>query len=631
MSTQPADVNDTVRQAMAHHQAGRLDEADALYTQALQVRPDHAVALHYSGAIAFYRGNHAQAIERIGRSVAIEPTGQSLLNLAIVLAAAGQLEPAVSTCRAVLRLEPDNVRALTELAQALKNLGRNGEAIEVFEKLSRLMPNEVDVFAQCGHLLQKEYLHGNAIGYYQRALELKPDYGAVWNNYGQVLQNLGKLEPALQAFRRAMELEPAHAGVHSNYLFGLLMDPDCPPERYLAEARRFGERYSNDVRPYTSWQVGQAGSEAAPLRVGLVSGDLKSHPVGFFLESVLAQLDPTRVQVVAYATRTLTDEVTTRLRRYFSEWHAIDELDDDAAARKIHDDGIHVLIDLSGHTGGNRLPVFARKPAPVQASWLGYSASTGMPSIDWLVVDPVSVPAVSRDLYSEKLWYLPETRLCLTPPTAIDDLPPTPLPALANGYVTFGNFQAMQKISPVVLAAWGRVLDRLPTARLRIQNRELSSGPVRDVFMKRMATLGLPVDRVQLEGGMPRRGYLVAHNGIDILLDTFPYPGGTTTCEALWMGVPTVTLAGRTMSSRHGMAMLEPAGLGDWVASSPEQYLEIAVTRARDLESLATLRAGLRERVRHSPLFDAPRFARNLEQALYGMWRGTSAPVAGGC
>jgi len=284
----------------------------------------------------------------------------------------------------------------------------------------------------------------------------------------------------------------------------------------------------------------------------------------------------------------------------------------------IHTDGVHVLIDLSGHSTQNRLPVFAWKPAPVQVSWLGYFATTGLAEMDYLLADEVGVPEKLQDQFTESIWYLPDTRLCFTAPSVALDV--NPLPALSGDSITFGCYQNLTKVGPEVLATWGKIFAALPEARLHIQCKQLAEPSQREHLAQQLKQHGITPERVSMHGAIQRDDYLKSHAEIDLILDTFPYPGGTTTCEALWMGVPTVTLAGNSMLARQGASILTAAGLGDWVATSREDYIAKAIEMARDKDRLATLRDNLRKQVLASPLFDAQRFARNFEDALWGIW-----------
>jgi predicted O-linked N-acetylglucosamine transferase (SPINDLY family) len=385
----------------------------------------------------------------------------------------------------------------------------------------------------------------------------------------------------------------------------------------LSEAQRYGAMVAQKVTArFTTWQC-----EPMPprLRIGIVSADLVSHPVGWFLESILAQLDQSRIELIAYSNNPREDDLTTRIKPYFSAWKSLCTLNDQDAAQLIHQDAVHVLLDLSGHTGKNRLPVFAWKPAPVQVTWLGYFATTGVAEMDYLLADKTGVPEAQHINFSEAIWYLPDTRLCFTPPHT--NLPVASLPSLTHDFVTFGCFQNLAKISDEVLIAWGRILAALPNARLRLACKQLGDVTVAARLTERLRQQGIAPARVTMHGSVSRAAYLAAYAEVDMLLDTFPFPGGTTTCEALWMGVPTLTLAGDTLLSRQGASLLTAAGLLDWIAMSEADYVAKAVHFASDLPKLATLREELREQVRASPLFDAPRFAKHFEQALWGMWQ----------
>ncbi|MGA8146228.1 MAG: tetratricopeptide repeat protein [Gallionellaceae bacterium] len=342
-----------------------------------------------------------------------------------------------------------------------------------------------------------------AITVYRRTLLLKPDYADAHNNLGLALQDHGDLDAAIECYRKALALNPDHGQAHSNLLLLMSFHTGCTPGDYLAEAKRYGEKVLAQARPYTRWRIPVAG-QGARLRLGLVSGDLCAHPVACFLESFLMHYDPARFELVAYSTSTREDPVTARLKPHFAAWNVIAGLSDEAAARKMHGDGIHILLDLAGHTAHNRLPLFAWKPAPVQASWLGYFASTGVPGMDYLLADPVSIPASLREFFTETVWYLPETRLCFTPLADAARLPVAALPAERNGYATFGSFQRLPKLNDDVLALWGRVFREIPNARLRIQNKQMSCASTREHLLQRLSASGIAPERVTIIGLAPR-------------------------------------------------------------------------------------------------------------------------------
>jgi protein O-GlcNAc transferase len=334
----------------------------------------------------------------------------------------------------------------------------------------------------------------------------------------------------------------------------------------------------------------------------------------------LSHFDPARLELIAYPTYHEQDELTARIRPYFSAWHPLFGKSDAAAARLIHADGVHVLIDLSGHTKHNALPVFAWKPAPVQVTWLGLPATTGVAEMDYVLGDPHALPPEFESHFSEAVWRMPDSCLCLAVPASPVQV--DPLPALAAGYVTFASFNNLTKMTDAVVAVWARILKAVPDSRLLLKTKQLSDPGVCEKTRQRFAACGIAPDRLVLGGTLASRDdHLAAYNKVDIALDTFPYPGVTTSVEALWMGVPVLSLRGDRFMSRTATSIARNAGLPGWVAADEDDYVARAVAFASDLGRLAALRAGLRQQVLASPLFDAPRFARNFEDALWGMWQ----------
>ena len=356
--------------------------------------------------------------------------------------------------------------------------------------------------------------------------------------------------------------------------------------------------------------------------MGLLSGDLHDHPVGYFVEGILSQLtsNPSaKLVLIAYHNHFYTDALTVRIKACCQGWHSTMGVSDEALSKRIRDDGIDILIDLSGHTARNRLPLFAWKPAPVQVSWLGYFATTGVAAIDYLIADPWTMPETEEAYFTEKIWRLPETRLCFTPPDV--DVEVSPLPALSNDYITFGCFNNLAKMNDDVVALWARVLASVPGSRLFLKAKQFKDVSTQQNTIERFAAHGINADRLILEGFESREKYLAAYHRIDIALDPFPYPGGTTSVEGLWMGVPVLTLAGERFLSRQGVGILMNAGLSEWVAADIDDYVTRAMSHSAGLQRLAALRKGLRQQVLVSPVFDAPRFARHFEAALRGMWQ----------
>lgn len=610
---------------------GKLDEAVTSYHKALVLRPGYAEAHNNLGNTLQLQGRLSEAIQSYRKALALDASNAEAHNsLGTALKDQGRQEEAITCYRTALALRPDYVDAYGNLGSLFLAYGKLDEAIQNYRKVIELRPEYAEAYNNLGNPLHSQGKLSEAAACFSKAVELRPDFAEAYNNQGNVFLDQGKLDAAIASYRKAISIRPDYILAHDNLLMAITHHPDYSSEQYLAEAHRYGDLVAARAKPYAQWQVAPPGSEVLPsLRVGLVSGDFKSHPVGFFLEGMLAHLNPARIELVAYSTVPKEDALTVRIKPRFSAWNLVAGLSDEAVANKIHADGIHILIDMAGHTAHNGLPVFAWKPAPVQVSWLGYWASTGVSGMDYLLADRVSVPEHSQESFTESVFCLPDTRLCFTPPAESENFPVSALPQMRNGYITFGSFQKLGKMNEGVLALWGRVFRALPEARLRLQNRQMNCPVAREQLLSRLASFGINSERVTIEQETPRDGYLAAHADVDIILDTFPFPGGTTTCEALWMGVPTLTLAGDSLLGRQGAGLLNCVGLSDWVASSKDEYVNLAVSHATDMPRLEQLRADLRQKALDSPLFDGVRFAVNLENALQEMWQQTAPPGRG--
>jgi protein O-GlcNAc transferase len=651
---QPASAEEWRKRGNAHLNSGNLDEAADCYRRGVEVNPDDSICYSNLGYALGELGQAAESQEMLLKAVELNPADFDAHYLLGNLARArGEWLQAIARYREALKAKPDFDLCRRELCISLAQAGQIREAREAleqgpafavdsadfyyfrgnlhlaadefddalanFRQADKLQPRDASILINLGVAQLKRRDVFPALETYRSILEFEPDNVQAHANMAIAYQQSSQLDQAIQSYRYALELNPEFLNAHQNLLFALTYVPDLPAAEYLRTARQYGERVAARAKRFTHWNCPPAGGTRRPLRVGFVSGDLRSHPVGMFLENILAQVDPAKLELVAYSSTVTEDVVTGRLKSLFSEWHSIATLADEALAQKIHSERIDILVDLAGHTGLNRLSVFAWKAAPLQVSWLGYWASTGVAEIDYILVDPVSAPESDGPSFSERLWHLPDSRLCLSPPVTSRPIEVTQLPALRNGFVTFGSYQILNKISDVTLAAWSLVLARMPSARLRIQSLPLAFPDAVANMRQRLTAAGFDIARVDLHGGAPREDYLGSYGEVDLVLDTFPFPGGTTTAEGLWMGVPTVTLAGHSLLARQGESMLRCAGLADWVARSEQEFVEIALKHANDLDALAELRAGLRSRALASPLFDAARFARNLENAFAAM------------
>lgn len=537
-------------------------------------------------------------------------------NLGNALQMAGRHAKATAAYARALHLAPQDAEIHANLGAALHALGQYRDALERYRRALEIAPDYADAHYNLANTQAAlGELHAAAASY-RRAVILAPQHAAALHNLGNTLRELGQIEAAIAAYRQALHVAPDFAEAQSGLLFACNLLPDFPPAAMLAEARRYGELAARHAQPRQSWP--NTPKPHRCLRIGLVSGDLRRHPVGYFLENVLAALTGSRLKFFAYANSPGGDDLSKRLRATCHGWREVAEISDARLAEQIAADRIDILIDLAGHTAANRLPLFAWKPAPVQVSWLGYFATSGVAAIDYLLADPWTLPEREEAAYSEKIRRLPETRLCFSAPH--HDIPVAPLPVLSNGYRTFGCFNNLAKMTPAVVALWARILKAAPDSRLFLKSHQLDDPAERRATRQRYAAHGIATERLILEGQSPRAEYLAAYRRVDIALDPFPYAGATVSAESLWMGAPLLTLAGRSMVSRQGVGILMNAGLPDWIAKDTDDYLAKALHHAADLPRLAALRKGLRQQVLASPLFDAARFARHFEEALRGMW-----------
>ncbi|WP_175735452.1 tetratricopeptide repeat protein [Burkholderia ambifaria] len=529
----------------------------------------------------------------------------------------GEYEESLRLCRHAIELDPELADAYNFLGLAYHNLDRMAASELSHRHAIDLNPDDADAHHNLAAALFRLDKLDEAMSEYRIAQELGVDPVKIQLTLGDILWAKRDFAGAVAAFREAVEHDPHRA--YARLLFNMSSSPAFAPEEWVVDAQRYGDYLARDARLLSHDREQRAlQARGRPLRVGFVSGDLRQHPVGIFLESVLAHLDRTRIEPHAYVTFVVEDDVTARLKTGFASWKKLTCLNRDQAARMIHDDGIDVLVDLAGHTNWSGLPVFAHRPAPVQASWLGFFATTGCRAIDYFIGDPHTLPADEAHHFVEQPWHLPDSYLCFTPPAY--DVAVGPLPMATNGGVTFGCFGKLTKISDDVIALWSRLLHALPDARLMLKAHELGASDLNRATLERFARHGIGAHQLILEGGSPRAEYFNAYNRIDIALSPFPYPGGTTTAEALWMGVPVIGMKGGRFVTHICESLLHAAGMGDWIAADEDAYLAKAIAFARDRDALAALRATLRERTLASPLCDAARFARNLEDAFHGMW-----------
>ncbi|MDR3476305.1 MAG: tetratricopeptide repeat protein [Devosia sp.] len=574
----------------------QLEAAAAKYREAAALKPDHAGAHLGLAEVLARLGQHGLAADNFRAAAYVRPSARAYAGLARELVALERPDEAIDACRTGLRLA-DEPGLRQEIEALLVSLGGAVDAAESGKTLSDLERDEAQ---------------------YRIAVGATPGNPVALANLASALSTLGRLEEAVGYYRQAIEARPDYFFAWSEYLFTINYLGDLGVAEMAAEARRYGELVETRIPPRPH-HPNDTNPERR-LKVGLVSGDLHAHPVGRFLEAVVAAIDPATIELVVYHNAALTDQLTESLKASMPNWHQIERLSDAELADRIFADGIDILLDLSGHTAHNRLLVFAAKPAPVAASWIGYFATTGLRAIDYVLATRWVIPDDETGQWVERPWHLPETYLCFSPPRL--HVPLAPPPAFANGYVTFGSANNINKLNDRTAACWAEVLKAVPASKLLLRSRPLKDAAVAEQVRARFEALGIAPDRLLLSAAENDYGrHLGRYNDVDIALDPFPYAGGTTTVEALWMGVPVLTLRGDRYVAHMGENILHNLEMPDWIAADIADYVAKAQAFAAAPEALAAQRQNLRHRLMVSPLCDAPRFARNFETACRGMWR----------
>jgi predicted O-linked N-acetylglucosamine transferase (SPINDLY family) len=565
-----------------------IDAAADAYAQAVRANPRHAEAHSNLGVIHQMRGDMTAAAEAYHRAIELQPSyAPAHNNLGLLRKTEGKLDEAIAAYRQSLALQPEYPAALKNLALVLQMKGDPDQSMECYRKAIAMAPND-------------------PTGY---------------DGMGNVLRTCGRLDEALACFDRAISLQPSNAIWHSQRLFTLLFHPRVDDAELLRESRHWNDLHAQPLRhliyPHTNDKVPDRR-----LRVGYISPNFNDHVLAFFHSTLFRNHDRRTVELVCYNVGR-TVPFTLTMRGYADLWRDCQLMDDDRLAGQIRADRIDILVDLTMHMGGNRLLLFAQKPAPVQVTWSAYPGTTGLEAIDYRLTDPYLDPPGQHDQnYSEKSIRLPDTFWCYDPLQV--DLPFTELPALRQGHVTFGSMNNICKVNPEVLRMWSAVLEKVETSRMVIL---ADPGEYLQGMLAVLVKEGVDPRRVEFVPRRERREYLQLYNRLDIILDTFPYNGHTTTLDALWMGVPVVTRVGQRVVSRAGLCLLSNLGLGEMAAHGSEEFVTIAAALAADLPRLASLRATLRDRIAGSPLMDGARFARNVETAYRQMWRtwcGTS-------
>ena len=602
--------------AYQHFRDGRLAEAEHACRQALAADPRHVHSLYLMGMIAGEADRVEESLKWFDQTLASSPDfAQAHGGRGVVLASLNRLEEAEQALRRSLELNPRQMETWFALGNLKAEQNEHYPAFEAFLQVLQIDPHNAQAWTNMGLALQRVGKLDDALAAFERARSLMPAVAGIHFQLASTLLALGLTDEAVASCRRALELDPCFVQTHSNLLLFMTYQAGGSAADRLAAHKAWDRVHSEPLTPYSPVYVNERDPERR-LKIGYVSGDFHEHPVGWLLANVLPAHDRAKVEVFCYACEVIEDDVTVRLKVAADHWRDITALSNESVAGRVREDGIDILVDLAGHTGKHRLLTFARRPAPVQASWLGYPGTTGMSAIDYLVMDAVTAPAGAEAWCSETLVRLPHGRFCYAPPLFAPAVAERP-----SGPVTFGSFNHLAKLGPEVVLLWARVLTAVPQSRLVLKWAGLSEPSVRERLTTAFAAEGIGADRLELRGASPHAEMLGEYSDIDIALDSFPFSGGMTSAEALWMGVPVVTWPQDRIASRQTVAFLAELGLTDLAATSADDYVRIAADLAADPARRAELRQTLRPRMAAAPLTDGTTFTPGLEDAYRQMWR----------
>jgi predicted O-linked N-acetylglucosamine transferase (SPINDLY family) len=595
---------------------GQLDEALTSYRFAVRLQPHSAIMHNNLGLLLQEQGQHVEAIGCFHRAVQLKPDFvDAYSNLGNVLREYGAPAEAMVCFSRVLELRPDDAEAFNKLGNSLRDLTRLEEAIICYRRAVELRPDFAEAYNNLGNVLKESGQMCEAVVCYERAIELKADFAVALNNLGVVLNGLGRHEESISRYRRALDIQPDYSGAHSNLLM-TMQYCDGITLAALADAHaEFDRRHAAPLFPAKR----PLKNTTTRLRVGFVSSDFGRHPVGYFLVGAFENLSHHSIETICYSQRIVKDDFTERFRSASTQWRDVVGLTDERLVEQIREDRIDILFDLAGHTARNRILVFARKPAPIQIAWIGYEGTTGLSAMDYLLADEQMIPKDAEKYYRETILRMPDGYVCYERSETAPSV--GSLPLSTNGYATFGSFNNPAKLTSKVIEVWSKILRSVPNSKLVLKYRGLTEPAVKQHFIDEFSANG--VDPLQLEL-LPQSSYadyLSTYQRIDVALDPFPFVGGATTCEALWMGVPVLTWPGETFAGRHSLSHLVNVGLTEMVAAGPDDYVEMAVSLAGNAARLSEIRSSLRERMATSPLCNTKRFADNLAAMLQRIWK----------
>jgi predicted O-linked N-acetylglucosamine transferase (SPINDLY family) len=615
------NIDKAIKLALEKFQTGNMQQVENICRNILKSEPNNFNALRLLGMTYSERKNYDLAIKSIKKALQVNSNiPESYHNLGTIFQDKGDFDEAIASYQKALQLNPNFYAAYYNLGTIFQANGDFDDAISSYLKAIKICPDFFNAYYNLGTVFRANGELDNAISSYLKALQINPNCSEIYNNLGSIYKDRGKIDEAEEAFRQAIKINPNFSDAFSNLLLTMQYNLSHDVQTIYAAHRNFARYYETPIKLSIAPHDNDR-SLSRRLSIGYVSPDFRKHPVAYFIEGVLLNHDKDKFTVFCYTNSFVDDEVTKRIKEYADRWYNIVAASDDEVTELIRKDEIDILIDLAGHTAANRMLLFARKPAPIQISWIGYPFTTGLSGMNYKIVDCYTDPPGMTDhLYTEKLIRMRESFLCYLPDKESPEI--SPLPSLSKGHITFGSFNNFAKLSAEIIALWVMILRDMPDAHLIIKAESLSDSMTRHYAMNMFTNQGIPEERIELVAPkLSTIEHLNTYNRVDIGLDTFPYNGTTTTCEALWMGVPVITLAGNSHCSRVGTSLLSNAGLPELVAKTSDEYRAIAISLARNLKKLQSLRLNLRDMMKHSPLCNANKFTEKLEIVYHRMWK----------
>jgi len=599
----------------------QINKAIENYEEAIKIDPNYAQAYNNLGT-AFHKQNKVdEAILSYKKAIHLKNDfAEAYNNLGNAFRELDKPKEALKYFEKALTLKKDYAEAWNNMGAAYESLKDKNKALDNYKRAIEIKPDYAEAHNNLGMLLSELGRFDDSFSHYNQAIKIKPEYEKTYNNLGNLLNNIGKYDEATNAYKKAIKIKPNYAKAFSNLLFNLNYKTDFDPSLYLAEAKKFGL----NCKPIKSSSYLQYNYEKKPkkLRLGLVSADFGNHPGGYFTLSTLKELRNKDFDLIAYSTTNRQDEFSPHFRPLFVKWNLIEKQQDEEVAKEIIKDGIHILMDLQGHSANNRLPIFMYKAAPIQASWLG-QGSTGISEIDYFIGSPHITPKNEEKYYTEKILRLPQISQCFTPPNF--DVKINNLPALENNFITFGCVNKLSKVNDEVINLWSKILLSVENSKLIIKNKNLENKKIFSNMIEKFNERNVKKNRLILLGeSNTRKELLEAYNKIDIALDPFPFQGNTSTCESIWMGVPVITLKGDRYLSHFGESINSNLNMNNWIAKNYKEYISIAIKFSSDLNELSKIRMNLRKKALQSPVFDASLFASHFSDMLWSIWNDFS-------